>query len=411
MEQDKKNAKDGHQGKPVSEEKSTRPPLLFILILVLFMVLVLEVASYLTANILQDKWAMYEPDGPINATVTYDEYLEVRDPVLGWPRPYEYGGELYTEEGAIRVPANLELEGEALVTLYGDSFTKAHTPYVRREEAWPNLLALELGRPVDNFGVGGYGSDQALVRFLDHGDQHTTPIVIMGHMAENMVRNLTRIRELTVYGKGLAFKPRFDFDESGDLIRVPIPTLTKEEYLRVMGTIDPPLAMEYENFGPMGRAGAVIPEFPYSLSLIRNFGFWRFKARMAGLPMDYWVLYEPDHPFRGLDITEAILETFSNEATRRGQLPLVLLFPSESDALHLRETGVDLFGELEDRLRNSGVEVLNLNPLVAQYSLVHEGGPLYQAHHFGPELSAQTAGWVYEKLDTLGWIQAPREVQ
>ena len=103
MQQEDK-AQEKNPSTPQNRKPSTRPPLLFIVILVLFMFCVVELASYLTANILQDKWVMYEPDGPINATVTYDEYLEVRDPILGWPRPYEYGGELYTEEGAIRFP-------------------------------------------------------------------------------------------------------------------------------------------------------------------------------------------------------------------------------------------------------------------------------------------------------------------
>ena len=406
MEDQEQAGNVGENGETAGSRNSKRSPLLFIVILLLFIFMVVEVASYMAANILQDKWAMYEPEGPISASVGYEEYMEIRDPVLGWPRPHEYGGELYTEEGAMRVPANLDLAGEPLITLYGDSFTKAHTDYVTREQAWPNLLALKIGRPIDNFGVGGYGSDQALVRFLEHeDDSYDSPIVIMGHMAENMVRNLTRIRDLTVYGKGLAFKPRFEFDEAGDLIRVPIPELSEEEYLRVMGSIDPPLGLEYENFGPLGRAGAVIPEFPYSLSLIRNFGFWRFQARILGLPMDYWLLYEPDHPFRGLDITEGILEIFHDEAIRRGQQPLVILFPSERDAMQLRETGEDLFAVLEARLQESGVEVLNLNPLVAEYSRTHDGASLYRAYHFGEELNTQTANWVYDRLNSLGWLQ------
>ena len=52
--------------------------------------------------------------------------------------------------------------GNECITLYGDSFTYGEE--VDHEDAWSNRLAERIGCHVGNYGVGGYGSDQALLR-------------------------------------------------------------------------------------------------------------------------------------------------------------------------------------------------------------------------------------------------------
>ena len=92
----------------------------------------------------------------------YERYLSIRDPVVGWPArsaPSAAAGLPVPRPS----PAFPE-PGEWCVTLYGESMT--YGDEVTDAEAWGNVLAQRLGCRVGNFGVGGYGSDQALLRFI-----------------------------------------------------------------------------------------------------------------------------------------------------------------------------------------------------------------------------------------------------
>ena len=66
--------------------------------------------------------------------------------------------------------------GNECVTLYGDSFT--YGVGVREEYAWGNTLAERLRCRVGNFGVGGYGTDQALLRFMHNPNDPSSVAVL-----------------------------------------------------------------------------------------------------------------------------------------------------------------------------------------------------------------------------------------
>jgi hypothetical protein len=93
----------------------------------------------------------------------FETYLQERDPLLGWPTKIFLAqhADIY---GARPSPANLQLADQHVcISVYGDSFT--FSDEVSDAEAWPNLLAEELRCEVRNYGVSGYGVDQAVLRF------------------------------------------------------------------------------------------------------------------------------------------------------------------------------------------------------------------------------------------------------
>ena len=85
---------------------------------------------------------------------TYNHYLAIRDPTLGWRAQIESSQSL-DESGARRSPA-FPKPGHDCVSLYGDSFTFGAE--VSDAEAWGNILAENLKCRVGNFGVNGYGT-------------------------------------------------------------------------------------------------------------------------------------------------------------------------------------------------------------------------------------------------------------
>ena len=87
-------------------------------------------------------------------------YLSTRDPVTGWPGTAP--SDRHDPSGSRPVPA-FPTPGEERVWLYGDSFVYANE--VDDADAWGNQLSLKLNRRVANFGIPGYGTDQAYLRF------------------------------------------------------------------------------------------------------------------------------------------------------------------------------------------------------------------------------------------------------
>lgn len=382
--------------RPVDRARSRRRARLLFLLLCLPAA---EAASWVLGRALQARWAMYV-DPVRGSGCDYPSYLRERDPVLGWPGP---GSDRYEPDGSTPVPANRVLAGEELlVSLYGDSFTWGLNHGTPPAEAWANLLALELGRRVENRGVPGYGTDQAYLRYLLDGGRERARVAVLCHMTEDLARNLTRLRDLTGGGKQeLAFKPRFVLDERGELRLVPIPRLSQAEYRRFLALEEPQLVLPHESFAPGGPMGATRLEFPFSLALVRNRAYWRFNARVGRYP-DIAPLYRPDHPLQGLQLTRAILRGFAREAARRGQRALVVLFPGPADARWMQRTGQDVQEGLARGLSADGVRVLRFTPLLLRHLGARPAGEAFHEGHFVREINPLVAEAVLRELRAMG---------
>lgn len=289
-----------------------------VAIWLIFMFALVEGGSYVAGSVLRGKWGMYQdPQREANKKgFDYETYLEIRDEVLGWPYAHEMGGPDYDVSGARPGPANDELrQAPWLISLYGDSYTASrHLP---KEEGWGSQLAGLIGAGVKNFGVGGYGTDQAYLLFKEK-EADEARIVILAHLSSDILRNLTRYRDFQVFSQQFAFKPRFVLDDDGQLQLVPLLRLSPDEYERFLARRSPQLIVEHEHFHPNGPSGAVRLEFPFIRSILRNFRYYRLRAELAGRPT-YMEFYEADHDFRGLQITTEICRSFASEAERRGK--------------------------------------------------------------------------------------------
>jgi hypothetical protein len=168
--------------------------------------------------------ALQESDDSI---VTYHE-------VLGWtPRPGSEsanGMYRYNSQGirsVVPAYADRPAEGVLRIAFFGDSFI--HGDDVPFEHSFGAVLEQRLneaGIPAEilNFGVGGYGIDQAMLRFNQHGAAFAPHLVVFGFQPENLKRNLNLLRPLYDPRSGLPFaKPRFILTDQGiSLINVPV---------------------------------------------------------------------------------------------------------------------------------------------------------------------------------------------
>ncbi|MFQ5912127.1 MAG: hypothetical protein ACE5JS_02985, partial [Nitrospinota bacterium] len=116
---------------------------------------------------------------------------------------------------------------------FGDSFT--HGDDVRNEDTWqevmnrsgPNLEVL-------NFGVPGFGLDQAFLRYQHDGIAYHSHIILIGFMPANIARNVSVFRPFLSLRTGLPLtKPYFTLD-GNDLVLNHNPIQELSQYKEVL---------------------------------------------------------------------------------------------------------------------------------------------------------------------------------
>jgi lysophospholipase L1-like esterase len=177
----------------------------------------------------REKALAYEAEG--DAT-----YIRA-DPDLGWtirPGGASRDGVYLSDQIGLRSPsrerhpASRPAPGVLRIALFGDSFT--HGNDVVYEDSWAAVLADRLaGRgmaaEVLNLGVGGFGVDQAYLRWRKRGRALAPAVVVFGFQSSNCKRNLNLIRVLYSPNTGLVFsKPRLLLEGEG-LRAINVPTV------------------------------------------------------------------------------------------------------------------------------------------------------------------------------------------
>lgn len=324
----------------------------------------------------------------------------VFDAELGWdwrPSTHDEAGLAEINALGARGPREYAPEpppGAVRLATFGDSFTFGDEVPVEASFQWI-LEHTRKDLEVLNFGVSGYGSDQALLRFRRVG-RMGAEVVCLGLMLENIGRNVNRYRPLWNTRTGISLtKPRFVLDEAGTLALVPQPFATR---LELVDAIDDGSLLERiaEHEYWLGRPA--VPTGRLS-SLVRvACGFLAYRERS---PARLW-RDESGEPFR---VTLALLESFQREARAAGARHApILIFPAKED---LREYGLagrpywtGLLAELERR----GLEHVDLVTPLLERARADGEQPPAKSLYFGGHLSKVGNAVVAETL--LAWLRA-----
>jgi len=331
-----------------------RTRVLFGLIIFLMVAGVAEIMAYLKARQLVSYNIGFNP---LVTDESHNDYQLRHHPRLGWtPAP-----EQVDAVGSRPIPAFHDpLTSTACVALYGDSFTEGAG--VDHEQAWSNVLSVLLNCRVANFGVSGYGTDQAYLSFMDN---HKDParLVILGFLTENIMRNVNQLRNLISKSTACLLKPRFILTGQGELHLVPIPPLTEADYNQLWQ--DPERLLPRDFFVPGGPSHYQKMRFPYTYRIIKAFPII-YNNLLLKRPT-FFDFYQAGHPSRAIEVTVGIMKEFCREARLRNKQPLVLIIPTHFDLAHYRRTGVWVYQPLIDILAKQGVEFLDAGPLFVRY--------------------------------------------
>lgn len=299
-------------------------------VIVVLLLSALEAVSlfFLSADSNFIAYRVYNPRMPKKER--FDSYTATRDPALGWPKKTDYGTVL-TTEGARRSPANDALGGaEACVSIYGDSF--GYSSGVDDTHAWSNVLARRLGCRVDNFGVGGYGVDQAVMRFAQN-THDKAELTILAIYPDDLLRNLNQWRFLITGDNVLEFKPSFRVD-GNDLVPVPPLDVSFGKFGAFLAR--PKDFLTNEAFLPDARFGQITAAFPYTWSagqlVYRHVSRFSIERIVGGARPKLWNrprwFAGADGPSaRAVRVNGMIVERFRRMCEQRGRKCAVLMMP------------------------------------------------------------------------------------
>jgi hypothetical protein len=362
----------------------------------IFVGAMIEVAAFLAIQfVLLPREPAFFFRSPSVSGPEFERYMRRRDPLLGWPakKTDENGLGLIESRPIPTYPT----PGHECVSLYGDSFT--YGDEVAHSEAWSNVLSSKLKCRVGNYGIGGYGTDQAYLRFLNNVHD-SARVVILGIFPENVLRNVNRYRYLLDARTVFSLKPRFVLEH--DRLRlIEMPAWNQEEFL--VATESPENAFEHEAFLPDSEYGPVSLSFPYSWKAVKL--LLSDRARSAILGHTSWeVFYRDDHPTQALRITSEIADLFAKTSQSRGKVPLLLIYPTPRSFKQFKETGRVITRPLIENLERRRIPYLDLHAGFGKR--VEKPGffcdlltqPAKCAGHFNSEGNAMVSDIVYEHL-------------
>lgn len=321
------------------------------------------------------------------------------DSELGWcvrPNGTSEDGLERINSSGIRAGREYALQkppGKTRIVTFGDSFTFCGE--VANEDSWPQLLE-RAGKDLEvlNFGVSGYGNDQAYLRYLREGRQFESDIVLIGHFVENISRNVNVYRPAMWHGtNGVAVKPRFKLDEHGALVHVPCPAKSERElkHLIVSGRL---LDTLRENDYWVYKS-----PLAYEDSLL----FYSSIGRIAYAAYEQWSphhWYYEDVTCESFQVTSRILQDFYQRALQDGaDRAMVLVFPAKP-YVHDHEDGkLPFWDTMTKHLQNAGIDVLDLTPFLAEAARREGIEPLFaEGGHYSPKGNAVVAEAIRKSL-------------
>lgn len=358
-----------------------------------------ELIAYGIGSWLQRKELIHVEQAPTEKrwVKDYADYLEKRDVLLGWPYPFQKGGNFFDTTGARHLPAFDNPQQFAnCISLYGDSYMMSSD--VGHEAAWANKLAEKTKCRVANFGVGGYGLDQAYLR-LQQNTTDNSKLVILGHSSIDIMRNITRLMDLCGTGQAFAFKPRFILDAKHQLQFIEMPKLSEQEYYHALGIKRPVLNLEYETFQLDGLAGITRFHFPYIYTLFKSFGDFRLRAKLAGQP-PYFEFYQPQHPAQSLELATALLQAFYQGVQQRQQQPVIVFFANDYDVKFYHKQQQWSYQNLLNALDKLQIPYLNFGPTLLERIGQQPVEQFFRNGHYNEQTNQWVADFIYANIKT-----------
>jgi len=239
------------------------------------------------------------------------------------------------------------------ISTFGDSFTAGIG--VANSETWQERMMAENGDlEVLNFGVGGYGPDQAYLRFQEN--PLSQQIVIMGYLTENLHR-VVNVYVPFYAGRNAHMpvtKPRFVV-ENDKLSLIENPIREKQGYNRLLTDYKAAL-MEYGTHDYYYQERYLAGPLDFLASVkIAKMGL----ALLNKVPM-YDRRGEYNTESDAYRVTTRLFENFREQVLDQGALPVIVVFPTYPNIVHKVKHNVKKYRPLIDWLESNNFVYIDL---------------------------------------------------
>jgi len=290
------------------------------------------------------------------------------DPRLGWlPRPGRFSSDWTSNVDASSLRSNGRSLDETIsrrqpILAVGDSFTFGDE--VEDSETWPAYLEEILNTRVLNAGVGAYGIDQAFLRAELLLDKYDPAVVILSFISDDSNRT-----EYSYYPWGRGWKPYFEYQGGSLILRnVPVP---KE--------LGPP--RHFQNM-----------RLVLSYSVLADAVLVRIAPRWwSGFP----IIQRVHHDGENVSV-ELLVRLNGLVKDRGGQFIAIAL------ATNGRIGGNDRLPNLVKRVRENGVEVLDLSMEILKLEPTQLENQFQPGGHYSPAMNRSIAGQIAAFLHDRG---------
>jgi hypothetical protein len=259
------------------------------------------------------------------------------------------------------------------IAILGDSFTFGL--YVEYEQSWGHQLEELLGdgTRVLNFGVDGYGVDQAYLRYQRDAAPWHPDVAILGAISDDLRRTMCVYAFLCFGRAKMPFgKPRFVFDEHRQLALENVPVPEPAAIFSVASIWQVPFVTDDPSYG---QRSDWEERFYHKLYLAR-FLVSRFPRWPRPTPT---TSEEAERALNG-----EIFRAFVDSARAHGTVPILVAFPAAID-FPLSDSPGD--GGVSGILAALGLPYIDLRDCVAGVSADER----FHQHHYTPVANAAVA--------------------
>ena len=195
------------------------------------------------------------------------------DKKLGWKRKSNTTG--FDKVGKKKIKFSIDKNGyrklkykkKPLVVSFGGSYVFGRQ--VKDEETWQEQISKKNNFNILNYGVGNYGTDQALLYYQSKKFNKQTKLAILGIVPEHISRIQSEWKHFSEFGNIHGFKPKFEFKKNKLQLKENI--LNKNTTIKDLNKIIKKIQKTDRFF--KDRFLKSLFKFPYLLNFIRNFNF------------------------------------------------------------------------------------------------------------------------------------------
>jgi hypothetical protein len=324
------------------------------------------------------------------------------DPELGWRYRPGFEGETDSINSAgLRAASEYSLAPDPAkrrVAVFGDSFV--YGTEVSNPDCWP-AIAERIAPDLEllNYGVPGYGSDQAFLLYEREGQRYAPEQVLVGFAPVNMRRIVNVYRRFISTHEAPLVKPRFLLEPDGSLRLFPNPLPTIESWQALLD--DPAKIREWGEFDHW-YAPAIYdnPLYDAFASVRLASHFWTRLTRRY---------LDPDRLFDGptfrpsstaFRIQVAVLRAWVDRIEANGAKPTIVMLPDLDSIAGAGGGDPVVYAPLVAALREKGIEVwdaVEAFPITRDEEVLQ---PLFMpGGHYSPEGNALVANWIVPKLE------------